>query len=95
MPLTTRLAVRLDAIDRPNARALHEQPTPKLGGLAILAGVLVAGLIWLPWDAESRAILGGAVLIAAVGMVDDIYELRGGPEAARADGGWISPSPPG
>jgi UDP-GlcNAc:undecaprenyl-phosphate/decaprenyl-phosphate GlcNAc-1-phosphate transferase len=80
VPLTTRLAVRLDAIDRPNARSLHEQPTPKLGGLAILAGVLVAGLIWLPWDAESRAILGGAVLIAAVGMVDDIYELGAAPK---------------
>ena len=80
VPLTTRLAVRLDAIDRPNARSLHEQPTPKLGGLAILAGVLVAGLIWLPWDAESRAILGGAILIAAVGMIDDIYEIGAAPK---------------
>ena len=74
-PLTTRLAVRVGAIDQPNERSLHTAPMPKLGGLAILAGVLVAGLIWLPWDAESRAILLGAVAIALVGVLDDVYEL--------------------
>ncbi len=48
VPLTTRLAVRIGAIDQPNERSLHTAPMPKLGGLAILAGVLVAGLLWLP-----------------------------------------------
>jgi UDP-GlcNAc:undecaprenyl-phosphate/decaprenyl-phosphate GlcNAc-1-phosphate transferase len=72
---TIGLARRLGAIDMPRARSLHEAPTPKLGGLAILAGVLVAGVVWLPWDAETRAILAGAVAIAAVGFVDDLREL--------------------
>ena len=75
VPLTTRLAVRVGAIDQPNERSLHREPTPKLGGLAILAGVLVAALIWLPWDAESRAILIGAVMISLVGVADDVLEL--------------------
>jgi UDP-GlcNAc:undecaprenyl-phosphate GlcNAc-1-phosphate transferase len=75
VPLTDRLARRVGAIDLPGERSLHEAPTPRLGGLAILAGVLVAGLIWLPWDAESRAILGGAALIALVGFLDDVFEL--------------------
>ena len=61
VPFTDRLARRVGAIDFPNERSLHEAPTPKLGGLAILVAVLVAGLIWLPWDAETRAILIGAV----------------------------------
>ncbi|HEU4393482.1 MAG TPA: MraY family glycosyltransferase [Solirubrobacterales bacterium] len=74
-PLTTRLAIRVGAIDEPNERSLHTAPMPKLGGLAILAGILVAGLVWLPWDAESRAILIGAVAISLVGVVDDIVEL--------------------
>lgn len=75
VPLTKRLAVRVGAIDQPNERSLHREPTPKLGGLAILAGVLVAALIWLPWDAESRAILIGAVVISLVGVADDVLEL--------------------
>jgi UDP-GlcNAc:undecaprenyl-phosphate/decaprenyl-phosphate GlcNAc-1-phosphate transferase len=80
VPLTDRLARRLGAIDLPNERSLHEAPTPKLGGLAILAGVLIAGLIWLPWDGETRAILAGALLIAMVGLLDDVYDLDAAPK---------------
>ena len=75
-PLTTRLAVRVGAIDEPNERSLHTAPMPKLGGLAILAGVLVAGFIWLPWEGESRAILLGAIAIALVGVADDVFDLN-------------------
>jgi UDP-GlcNAc:undecaprenyl-phosphate GlcNAc-1-phosphate transferase len=76
VPLTGPLAERLRAIDMPNQRSLHEVPTPRLGGLAILAGVLLAGVIWLPWDGESRAILAGAVVITLVGAIDDVFELN-------------------
>ena len=76
VPFTDRLARRVGAIDYPDdERSLHEAPTPSLGGLAILAGVLAAGLVFLPWDGESRAILGGALIIAAVGFLDDVFEL--------------------
>src|SRR4051794_17732381 len=76
VPLTRPLAERLGAIDLPNPRGLHEVPTARLGGLAILAGVLLAGVIWLPWDGESRAILVGAIAITLVGAVDDVVELN-------------------
>ena len=38
VPLTEHLARRIGAIDVPRERSLHVRPTPKLGGLAILAG---------------------------------------------------------
>jgi len=76
VPLTEPLAERLGAIDLPNPRGLHEVPTARLGGLAILAGVLLAGVIWLPWDGETRAILAGAIVITLVGAVDDVVELN-------------------
>jgi len=79
---TMRLAGRLGAIDVPGPRSLHEAPTPKLGGLAILAGTLAAGVIWLPWDGETRSILLGAVAITAVGLLDDVYELSAAPKLA-------------
>ncbi len=50
-PLTGRLAVRVGAIDLPRDRDLHDEPVPSLGGLAILAGVLVSAVIFLPIDA--------------------------------------------
>ncbi len=80
VPLTDRLARRVGAIDFPGERSLHEAPTPRLGGLAILVGVLTAALIWLPWDSETRSILVGAVLIATVGFLDDVYELGAAPK---------------
>jgi UDP-GlcNAc:undecaprenyl-phosphate GlcNAc-1-phosphate transferase len=74
-PLTAKLAVRVDAIDMPRDRDLHEFPVPRLGGLAILAGVLVAALIFMPFNGETRGILGGALLVAIVGAFDDRYEV--------------------
>ncbi|MDQ3631063.1 MAG: undecaprenyl/decaprenyl-phosphate alpha-N-acetylglucosaminyl 1-phosphate transferase, partial [Actinomycetota bacterium] len=44
-PVTVRLARRVGAVDQPRARGLAERPTPRLGGLALLAGVLVAGVL--------------------------------------------------
>jgi UDP-GlcNAc:undecaprenyl-phosphate GlcNAc-1-phosphate transferase len=73
-PLAARLAHRVGAIDLPRERSLHESPTPSLGGLAILAGVLAAGAAFLPWSAETRGILGGAAAITLIGAIDDTIE---------------------
>jgi UDP-GlcNAc:undecaprenyl-phosphate GlcNAc-1-phosphate transferase len=78
VPLTEAAARRLNAIDQPRERSLHEVPMPKLGGLAILCGVLAAGVLFLPWAPLTRAILGGAVVIAAVGVLDDVFDLPAG-----------------
>jgi len=55
-PLAARMAHRVGAIDLPGDRSLHGDPTPSLGGLAILAGVLAAGAVFLPWSGETRGI---------------------------------------
>jgi UDP-GlcNAc:undecaprenyl-phosphate GlcNAc-1-phosphate transferase len=75
VPYAERLAFRVGAIDYPKERSLHDKPMPRLSGLAILIAVEAAGWIWLPGDDESRWILIGAVAIAAVGVLDDIYDL--------------------
>jgi UDP-GlcNAc:undecaprenyl-phosphate GlcNAc-1-phosphate transferase len=82
-PLTARLAVRVGAIDLPRDRDLHEAPVPRLGGLAILAGILVAALIFMPFDAQTRGILAGALVAGIVGSIDDLYDL---PPAAKLAG---------
>lgn len=74
-PLAARLAVRVGAVDEPRERGLAMRSTPLLGGLAILAGVLVAALIWLPLDQQTTGILLGAALIAGIGAVDDAFDL--------------------
>jgi UDP-GlcNAc:undecaprenyl-phosphate/decaprenyl-phosphate GlcNAc-1-phosphate transferase len=80
-PLAARLARSLGAIDMPRERGLSDEPTPRLGGLAILAGVGVAGLLFLPLygdspvEEQTRGIMMGALVAALVGTADDIWEL--------------------
>ena len=80
VPRSDTLAERIGAIDVPGERSLHESPTPRLGGLAILAAVLVAAVLFLPWNPQPRAILAGAIAIAAVGVMDDVWEISAGPK---------------
>jgi UDP-GlcNAc:undecaprenyl-phosphate/decaprenyl-phosphate GlcNAc-1-phosphate transferase len=91
-PLTARLARRIGAVVMPSERGLAERPTPALGGLAILAGVLIGGLFWLPSTinlhhtagtapgsggvVHTWTIVAGACLIALVGAIDDAKPLR-------------------
>jgi len=70
-PPVARLARRLGVLHHPRDRDLHDRPVPGLGGLAILAAAVVAALIFLPWNSETRGIIGGALAIAFVGAVDD------------------------
>lgn len=72
------LARRIGAIDEPGPRSQHTEPTPRMSGLAILVGILVAGWIWLPGGQEVNCILLGAVAVALVGMLDDIFDLPPG-----------------
>lgn len=65
------------ALDRPNARSLHETPVPRLGGVAVMLGALVA----VPFVSATHGLaLGLAVGLAALSFVDDV---RGVPTIVR------------
>jgi UDP-GlcNAc:undecaprenyl-phosphate/decaprenyl-phosphate GlcNAc-1-phosphate transferase len=80
-PLAAQFARSIGAIDMPRERGLNDKPTPSLGGLAILAGVAVAGIFFLPLfgpgevEKQTRGIALGALAIALVGTADDIWDL--------------------
>jgi len=60
-------------IDRPNERSLHRKPTPRIGGLGLLAGafaaIAVAGAVPGLWIAAI------ALVLAAVSALDDAESL--------------------
>lgn len=75
-PLVRRLARLAGAMDVPtDARRMHKEPTPLLGGLAIYLSFLVCTLAVFETTPFLRALLVGATLIIITGVLDDIYDL--------------------
>src|SRR4051794_11117529 len=92
MPVAIQIAWRTRFLDHPLAYKQHAQPTPYLGGAAVIAAAVPAALILGGADSQVAWILAGAVLMAIVGTIDDRRTL--GPlirilvEAALAAGLW-------
>jgi UDP-GlcNAc:undecaprenyl-phosphate GlcNAc-1-phosphate transferase len=74
MPITIHLARKWNCIDEPGGRRVHEEPTPRWGGLAFFVGILplfyVIGL-----DRIFFSYLAASFLLVVVGGIDDRREL--------------------
>ena len=87
VPAARRLALAVGWVDAPDGhRKVHVTPIPNVGGLGIVGGTLIglgtlagldgAGLISAGEMLPSSLWLVGAVLIAAVGFLDDRVDLN-------------------
>lgn len=75
-PLVRRLAFKIGAIDIPkDKRRMHKKPTPRIGGLAIIFGFIVATLCFAEPSRQLIGTLAGAAIIVAMGIVDDCKAL--------------------
>jgi len=60
-------------LDQPNARSLHHVPTPRVGGLAVMAGILCG---WIFLGHEHLVLIYVTTLIlAAISFLDDLMNL--------------------
>ena len=80
-PLARQFAERSGLLTAPDDRAVHDMPTPSIGGPAMLVGLLAGALVaWLIGDfdavfatrSEMLGVLVAATMMCAVGVVDDI-----------------------
>jgi UDP-GlcNAc:undecaprenyl-phosphate GlcNAc-1-phosphate transferase len=80
------IALRTGAVARVRDRDVHAEPTPYLGGLAMLGGLVAAYVVaqQLPFLSthggpfvfhDTRNVLIAGALICAVGTLDDLFEL--------------------
>ena len=81
-PLVKVLAQKMGAMDIPkDNRRMHHVPIPRMGGLAIFLGFLIATLAFTPEiDLGLRSILLGAVVIVILGVLDDRFALKALPK---------------
>jgi UDP-GlcNAc:undecaprenyl-phosphate GlcNAc-1-phosphate transferase len=93
-PASKWLSERLGAIDYPSERRINTYPVPRLGGLALFGGLLVAIIFEMAgerifgWQGflgvgsiasiNYLGVMGGVVFIVAVGAIDDVRDLHPG-----------------
>lgn len=76
-PPVKRFAERVGAIDVPkDERRVHNHPIPRMGGLAIFLGFVLSLLLFVNMSTQVMGMLVGAVIIAAMGALDDIFSLN-------------------
>ena len=85
-PLVRFLALRIGAVDNPNARRINKVPMPSAGGLAIFISFAISSLVFLPlivthvhffdtyFEYVLPIVVAGAVIILT-GLIDDVREL--------------------
>lgn len=91
-PVARRIAIRIGAVAEVRDRDVHSVPTPRLGGLAIFAGMIAAllfaaqmPLMGVVYDNETGtafALLGGMLVLLVVGIIDDRWGLDAPTKAA-------------
>jgi UDP-GlcNAc:undecaprenyl-phosphate/decaprenyl-phosphate GlcNAc-1-phosphate transferase len=75
IPLFRLAALRLQVVDFPSQRKVHEQPTPKCGGLAMAVGTLLPMMVWLQGDRFLMGVALGAAVLVVFGVADDLRDL--------------------
>ncbi len=78
--ISMRLAIKVGALDYPNAIKIHVSPTPTIGGLGILSGSIFSSwlLMYLSGDYWNLVLpmIMGSLVIFAVGLIDDLTGLK-------------------
>ncbi len=85
-PFVIKLAISLDIVDKPGTRKIHVDVIPRMGGLGIFGGVMVALLFFnfydhasfiaLFFNREYLYIFAGSIVMMAMGIIDDKIGLN-------------------
>ena len=75
-PLVRALALRCGVLDMPAARKVHDVATPLLGGAAVYGAFALTVLSNFDFSLQLKGVAVGATLVVAIGILDDITDLR-------------------
>jgi len=76
LPLLARWAVKWRLVDLPGNRKVHAAPIPRVGGLAMAGGVMIAALIAIDLQPQDRWFLAAAAVLVIFGALDDRFDLN-------------------
>lgn len=70
-PVAAKMAHRFGILDHPEGHKAHPEPTPYLGGVAVIAGMLVVGALAAGASGQLLTIVTCAVGMMLLGLLDD------------------------
>jgi UDP-GlcNAc:undecaprenyl-phosphate/decaprenyl-phosphate GlcNAc-1-phosphate transferase len=82
IPLLARWAPAIGLTDAPGPRKVHSAPVPRVGGLAMAAGLFVATLLTVELSLPVRGLLLGLLVLVLFGLWDDRVNLGYGAKFA-------------
>jgi len=82
IPLLARWAPAIGLTDAPGPRKVHSAPVPRVGGLAMAAGLFVATLLTVELSPPVRGLLLGLLVLVLFGLWDDRVNLGYGAKFA-------------
>lgn len=74
LPITIQLARRFKCVDEPGGRRIHDEPTPRWGGIAFFLGILPI-FCFIGLGRAFFSYLAASSLLVVIGSVDDRREL--------------------
>jgi UDP-GlcNAc:undecaprenyl-phosphate GlcNAc-1-phosphate transferase len=76
IPPLRLLAGRFHVMDQPGERKVHQNPVPRVGGMAFGLGAIASILWWGPKDGTTLSVLLGGLIILGFGVWDDRVNLN-------------------
>ena len=77
IPAIISLAKKHKLYDMPGARKEHSSPIPTMGGIAIIAGMMAALVMWFPFSKSipQMSFFFSIAVLFGLGMMDDLKDL--------------------
>lgn len=75
VPFVKKAAMHVGAMDVPNARKVHKEPMPRMGGLAIFGAFLLGYMLFARTSVQMLSVLMGGFVIVLIGIFDDIKPI--------------------
>lgn len=79
------IMMRFGQVNAPRERDVHQVPTPRLGGVAMFTGMIIAIITasqlpaltrgFPPITPDMAAVVAAAFIIVVVGVIDDLYDI--------------------
>lgn len=75
VPFVAKLAIKIGAVDKPNARKVHTKLMPRMGGLAIYLSFFAVLFLSHNVTQEHIGLFAGGTVLIIVGIIDDMKDM--------------------